>query len=335
MSQAAAISPSPHATPSAPGNGVVILANPYSGSGPNRKHVQRLEAALQDLGHTPHTVWSRDERQTLLSDPALPDRCGCVVSAGGDGSLSGVLNILDTAGTLSRVSLYHFPVGNENLFAAEVGHTRDPQPAAQAIARSLPVNTQTPEHRNIDLGRATLSNDPTHSHLFHLMLSAGFDAEVVRRMDDWRTAPTDGRLRRVSTARYVPRTLAALARYRYPTVTLTPHDGPALTGAHAFVFNLPRYGGGLRLGSAADYTDGQLDYLVLTRPGLFALARYGLTVLLNRHLKTPHIQHGRATQLTLQTDAPLQIDGDRLPNAGPLKITAQPQALRICSPARA
>ncbi|MEM6391967.1 MAG: diacylglycerol kinase family protein [Planctomycetota bacterium] len=322
------VSPADHVTTP---RGVLIFANPFSGSGPNRKRVHQLEAALQGLGLAPHIVWSREERHTFLTDPTLPERVGCVVSAGGDGSLSDVLTGLHAAGTLPQLILYHYPVGTENLFAAEVQHTRDPQQAANAIAHALSTDQTPARHRTIDLGQATADQQ---TQLFHLMLSAGFDAEVVRRMDRWRTAPTNGRLRRVTRTRYAPRTLAALAHYRYPPVQLTPDDGTTLTGAHAFVFNLPRYGGGLKLGSAADYTDGQLDYLVLTRPGLPRLLRYGITVLLNRHHHSPHIYHGRTTQLTLHTEAPIQLDGDRLPppNDHRVTITAKPDALRICVP---
>ncbi|MEM6551635.1 MAG: diacylglycerol kinase family protein [Planctomycetota bacterium] len=329
MPHAATLTDASADAPAANARGVLIFANPFSGSGPNLKRVQQLESALNDLGCRPQTVWDRNERQTLLADPALPQRVGCVVSAGGDGSLSDVINGLHAAGTLPQLSLYHYPVGTENLFAAELAHVRHPRDAASAIAHAITHS----RIRTIDLGQATATNG---SHLFHLMLSAGFDAEVVRRMDIWRTAPANGRLRRVTKASYVPRSLAALTQYRYPTVQLTPHNRPTLTGAHAFIFNLPRYGGGLKLGSAADYTDGQLDYLVLTRPGLLSLIRYGLTVLLKRHLKSPHIQHGRATQLTLQTHAPIQLDGDRFPDTGSttntLTITAKPNALRLVPP---
>ena len=296
--------------------GVLVLANPYSGSGPNRRRVAGLEAALRERGLEPEVVWDKAGRRAALSDAGLPGRCRCVVSAGGDGSLTDVLNGLDEAGTLGGVALFHYPVGTENLFASELGHPRDARRAAALIASN--------RTRVMDLGRA-------NGRLFHLMVSAGFDAEVVRRVDAWRTRLPGEAIKRVSRLRYAPRLLAAFSTYRFPEITLTDHGtGQRFSGAHVFVFNLPRYGGGLKLGAAADPTDGALDYLVLPGPGRLRMFDYGAAVLMNRHLKRGDMPHGRATRLTLETSAPLQLDGDVMGGGvGRVEITSVAGGLRV------
>ncbi len=299
---------------------VLLFANPYSGSGPNRLRVKRLVNALHRQGVEAELVWDKARRDEWLADPTLPQRCQCVVSAGGDGSLTDVLNGLDTAGTLRQVKLYHFPVGTENLFAAEFGHTRHPEQAAAAI---LAGHT-----RPVDLGRC-------NGRLFHLMVSAGLDADVVHRVAKWRQLEGH-KLRRVHQLRYAPRLLASLARYQYPAVTLTTDTGETHQASHVFVFNLPRYGGGLTLGRGADPHDGLLDYIALPNPGVRALANYGTSVLLRRHTRRDDLPRGRARQLTLSADhpdtAPLQLDGDPMGHA-PVTLTAEPAALQIIQPA--
>ena len=96
----------------------------------------------------------------------------CVVAAGGDGTVSAVINELS-----ADVALAVLPLGNENLFAKAFGFEDDPGALARAIARGA--------RQPIDLGRA---HTTAGSRLFTLMLSAGFDADVVHRFTRWRTA---------------------------------------------------------------------------------------------------------------------------------------------------
>src|SRR5438552_17169784 len=110
-------------------------------------------------------------------------RCRAVVAAGGDGTVAQVINEL-RPGTPLAV----FPAGNENLFAAAFGFADD----AAALARALAARRT----RALDLGRASASG---RQRLLALMLRAGFDAEVVRRLVACRgSGPALGRARPVA-----------------------------------------------------------------------------------------------------------------------------------------
>lgn len=185
---------------------VVILANPYSGKKGNRQHVDALAEALAGQGMKARQVWDLEERAELLGEPGVGEKYRCVVSAGGDGSMAGVVNDLGKGGDTTRAAIAMLPLGNENLFAKEFGYDKGVGRLAAAIGRM--------ETRTIDVGQAG-------DTLFTLMASAGFDAEVVRRVDQWRRA-TDGQgLRRVSRLSYARPIASALAGYRYPAVTLS------------------------------------------------------------------------------------------------------------------
>lgn len=295
---------------------VKIFANPYSGNGPNRKRVDALVEALGDAELEPQVIWDRDERAAMLGDPALGQTCRCIVSAGGDGSLADVINEM-----AADVPVATLPMGNENLFAAYFDFGCHGEKLADAIARG--------QTRRIDLGAIERPGEP--DRLFTLMAGIGFDAEVVHRVDRWRSATANGRggLKRVNRMSYVPRILGALREYDYPTVALEA-DGQSISGAHAFVFNLPCYGMDLGLAPDARGDSGKLHWIVFERPGMIRLARYGILAFFKRHYGSAGVHHGAAERVSLTSDQPVPVQADGDPQGDtPLLIAVRPEALRV------
>ena len=145
----------------------------------------------------------------------------------------------------------------------------------------------------MDLGCVTGTDPGASGSLFTLMGGVGFDAEVVRRMQRWRTSHTG--LRRVSRLSYLPRIISSIWGYRYPRLRVNV-DGQEFTGSQLIVFNLPMYGGGLKfVREDCSVEDGLLDWVLLERPGRFALARYAVSIMRGRHLDRKDVKHGRAT----------------------------------------
>lgn len=307
----------PHATR------IAVLANPYSGTGPNRRRVAALLTALRDAGFEPVEYWTPHERRAALAEP---DALRCAVVAGGDGSIADAINEMAEVGPLEDAPpLACFPMGNENLFSDELGFSKDPASLCQTIAED--------RWERIDLGQVG-------DRLFTLMASTGIDAEVVRRMTDWRTlaAAAGGEaeppvLRRANRLSYGLRMAGALRDYPYTPITVEA-DGRQVTGAHAFAFNLPRYGGGLKIAPDADPRDGLLDWVVFRRRGWAAVFRYLSMVALGRHREIEGVLHGRAASLTWTTAGrvPVQADGD-LAGETPTTVTIRPAALRVLRPA--
>ena len=296
---------------------VLITANPYSGKGSNPERVEALSQALDRLEIDSETVWSLPDRRARLGDPAVQEKYRCLVSAGGDGSIAAALNDLRAGGDSARLPIAMLPVGTENLFAIEFQHDRGPQALAQLIAAG--------HTRTVDAGDAD-------GRLFTLMTSLGFDSEVVRRVNAWRTPAQAGQpLKRVSRLSYAPRVVGALAGYRYPRITLEA-DGRMYTGAHAFVFNIGQYGGGLKIAKKADPGDARLDWVLFERPGPLALAGYGLSVVRGKHLARDDVRCGRATRIRLSCSRAdglsLQADGDPA-GVTPAQIRVLPGALRV------
>lgn len=296
---------------------VLILANPYSGSGPNRRRVDRLVAVLEGHGVSSKVHWTYDGRVEAMRQ--VDGECRCIVAAGGDGSIADVVNDMDQAGRL-HLPFATLPVGNENLFAQEFGYTGKPEHIASAIVRG--------QTRPIDLGSIEFEGK---RRLFTLMVSAGFDADVVHRLDHWRKDTGDGTLRRVKRSTYLPLVLGAMRGYGFPSVTLEA-DGQTFEGGQVYVFNLPRYGGKMGIGKGAVVDDGLLDWVVFEKPGFINLLGYHWLVMRGKHLDCKSVAHGRSKQVSLRPSngqaLPAQTDGDPSGRT-PVDIDVLPAALNV------
>ncbi|MEX0777222.1 MAG: diacylglycerol kinase family protein [Phycisphaeraceae bacterium] len=289
---------------------VLIIANPYSGMGENRQRVGALAQALARRGMQTQECWDPVQRDGLLAQPRqLTHDFDCLVVAGGDGTIAGVIQ------ACRHIPLAVLPMGNENLFARQFGFRKPIDELARAIVGGQWVRA--------DVGRAG-------DRYFTVMLGAGFDAEVVHRVAQWRADTDDDSLHRVTRMSYVKPILAALKAYRYPTLTLETDQGVVARGAQVLVFNVPRYAMGLRMVPPSAADDGMLDWVVFERPGAISLLWYMRAVMMRRHTHRRDVHLGRAARLrlTAEAPAPLQIDGDAA-GATPINIDIAPAAIRV------
>jgi len=293
---------------------IVVAANPYSGAADNRRRVDELARELAALAGPLRVLWDARERAALLADRAAMASCRVVVAAGGDGTRAQVINELP-----SGTPLAVFPAGTENLFAATHGFADEPIALARAVAAG--------RTRALDLGRASVTG---RHRLFALMLSAGLDAEIVRRLAKWRDS--GAALRRVRRVSYVAHIAASLAGYRHPPVRVLAGE-TAASGAYCIIANAPAYALDLPLTPQARADDGALDWVVFERGGLAALATYSWAVWRGRHLERGDVRVGRATRLTLDAAAPVpvQVDGDPL-GTTPVEVQVMPGALTLIAP---
>ncbi len=288
---------------------VVIVANPFSGRGSNQARVAALVAALAEHEVIGVPVWDPQQRIKALGDATARADVGCIIAAGGDGTLADVIALC------RDIPLAVWPMGNENLFARHFGFGRDPQRLAAAVARGRTVR--------VDLGLA-------NERPFTVMLSAGFDAEVVHRVAAWRASMGTDELHRISRLSYARPIFSALGGYNYPRLRLTTDTGEVVEGTAAMVFNVPRYAMGLRFTPDALVDDGALDYVVFEHPGPLTLAWYLRAVAMGRHRYRRDVRFGRAKRVSITSDAavPLQCDGDAA-GLTPVDVRILPQALRV------
>ncbi len=292
---------------------VGIVANGRSGRGAGHRQVARLEAELatHHLGFV--LAWTPDERRSLVARSAADPDCRCLVAVGGDGTVAALIN------DAPSVPVTVLPAGTENLFAR---HFRMAGRADQ-VARTIAHGDQA----QLDLGVA-------EGRRFVLMASIGFDADVIHRHHSARRGTT-------SRAAYVEPVLRASLGYSFPALTIRVEDPPVaepLTGAMAFVFNLPAYALGLAVAPTARGDDGELDLLVFREPGPFQALRYLWLVARGLHLRRYGVIHKKVRRVTVSADrpVPVQLDGDPSgiidPTAKPWSAQVLPFALTVLLP---
>jgi diacylglycerol kinase family enzyme len=292
--------------PTADRRRVLVAANPFSGPRRKGRLVEELLGALRAESLEPVVIWDKAERAARLREGDWR----CVVVAAGDGTVNDVVNeCLD-------VPLTALPLGTENLFARQFGCGLDLGRLARAVSRL--------QCRAIDIGEFT---GPAGARRFVLMVTAGSDAEVVRRV-----AESRGRGNALSSGGYAVYPLPILKTaltYRWPRIRIEA-DGIAAEGAHLLVFNVNQYA--LRLSFAPDARedDGLLDWVLFTKGGAFAALSALWSVSRGSHLRRPDVFHGRARRIRIEggDSVPLEIDGDAAGFA-PGDLRANPGALRV------
>jgi diacylglycerol kinase (ATP) len=145
---------------------VLILFNPHSGRSRAASCAAEMQAVFAARGMECRAVSTSDApdlSQTLAGSNAL-------VIMGGDGTVNRALEACIRA----RVPIYHFPCGNQNLFARACGHTRDVAAAVGMVAGG--------KTKSLDVGAVAKVNQIEQARRFALMVSFGPDAAVVERL---------------------------------------------------------------------------------------------------------------------------------------------------------
>ncbi len=297
---------------------VVIAVNPNAGARTARDRVETLVQMLRQEGMIPEI----DTSLSAVAEAAIrwhgEKRLRALVGVGGDGTATELANR-----TPQGLPLAMLPAGNENLLARYVGWEKSPE----ALCRTLLDGRLA----RLDAGRA-------NGRLFLLMAGCGFDAEVVRRVHSWRTG-------HIRSRHYVKPILHSIRSYKYPAIEYTweaAEEWPDIrvtrsgSGSWLFVFNLPCYGGGLRIAPLADGSDGMLDACVFRRGGLWHGIRYAGGIVMGLHRRMPDVVVQRVRRLTLSAagEVPYQLDGD-MGGVLPLEIETVPRRLTLVVPRRA
>ncbi|MBX3422749.1 MAG: NAD(+)/NADH kinase [Pirellulaceae bacterium] len=295
---------------------VLVAVNPKSGTGSGQRLIAGLTNALQLGGWNCHVSDSLDQVQHRAGQLWAQQRLAAVVSAGGDGTVSALVNHLPT-----EVPILIFPLGTENLLARHWGLTCDAQQACNTLRAGRCVH--------MDVGCA-------NGRLFLVMLSCGFDAQVVQALH----AKRHGHIRQWTYAWPILRTWAT---YRFPLMGWHVVGGAkseVRQRAWIFIFNVPRYAAGLPFCPQADPLDGRLDVCTFTQGGTLSSLYYLYRLCRGTHFELDDFEH--SVQRSLRIDPPLdgtgkplqipyQIDGD--PGGYlPVNLQVQPARVRLLVP---
>jgi diacylglycerol kinase family enzyme len=284
--------------------------NPRAGSRHQIEQVQAIEAAVTMAGFHPTLTSDLDELSRISTDGAASGRLRAVIAIGGDGTASVVRSRVPLS-----VPLLPVPMGTENLLGRFVAQGTDPAAVCRTVADGVVVG--------LDLGRA-------NGQHFLLMISAGFDAEVVRLLHQTRR----GNITRLA---YLLPALRTIRSYGYPEMKLYWGDGAdddqaATLCRWLFGFNLPLYALGLPIAPEAVATDGLLDVCTFQRGNTWSVLRYLWHVKLGQHQSLSDAATVRCRRFRLEgpkTHAiAYQLDGD-FAGTLPVDVEVLPGELRL------
>ena len=287
---------------------VLIARNPRSGSGNRGKLVQSLVQALQGNGLEVHVIEDIEELVSSAISCLEAGKLRTVVSAGGDGTVSLLVNRLPP-----EVPFFVFPLGTANLLAKYLGISTNVRSAVEFIVAGRTTR--------LDVGQA-------NEKLFLVVASIGFDAEVVHRLHAARKG-------HINYLTYMSPLLKSIFHYKFPQMNFVA-DGESLEPARwAFVFNVPKYAIGLEFVRGGDPQDQKLDICTFSGGGFLTGLGYFFSVLFRNHASSSATQIQRFEQLEITSiegePIPVELDGDP---AGylPLTLSVIPNRLRVVVP---
>ena len=242
---------------------------------------------LRRAGPSPGQV----ERLAGQAEPGFD----AIVAAGGDGTISAVVNGLGGR----AVPLGVLPLGSANVLAREIRLPRAPE----ALASLITTGPVLP----IWLGRVG-------ERAFVMMASAGFDSEIV-------AALSPELKRRVGRLAFAWGFLVRL--WHCPACELTVRaDGVEYRAAAVIAAKGRHYAGPFIVAPGADLAEPVLELILLDRRGRWAMLRYATALFLGRVPRLGDIAIVRTRQASVAGNRalPVQADGEIV---GELPITLE------------
>jgi diacylglycerol kinase (ATP) len=293
---------------------VFIAVNPRAGARSGRPDVDHLASDLRELDYQVEILSDLDELSARTSEEQLAGRLRVVVSAGGDGTISTIVNR-----TIAGIPLTILPLGTENLLAKYVGLSSGVHTVRDAIHQGVSIQ--------LDAGQVD-------DRIFLLMVSCGFDADVVQRLH----ADRQGHIHHFDYAKPI---LDSIRNYEYPELRLSCEGETAgvetepIIARWAFIVNLPRYAFGLNLAPDAIGTDGLVDVCTFSGGSLWNGLRYLGGVMLGTHQNSPECVTCQTSTVRIEADTPVpyQLDGDP-GGVLPMTIGVLPGRLNLVVPPR-
>lgn len=284
----------------------ILIVNPFA-SGVTERKLAAVQAALP-MGTQTVLTQARGEATELAAE--WSPRADAIYVFSGDGTYNEVLN-----GVRADVPIGFIPGGGTSVLPRALGLPRDPAHAAERIAHGWP--------RRISIGRL-------NGRRFAVNAGVGFDAELVRRVDERGRRPDGKRPGDVFFTWTMVRTLAE-HRLRYEPALEVEGLGRA---AFAIIANCSpyTYAGrlGLRLAPDASF-EGGLDIVAPVEVRPRAILRLGTLALLGRPGGRDVLLGHDLDRILIRCDRPLpaQVDGEDIGDVVEAEILVERDALTV------
>lgn len=275
---------------------IEIILNPYANRWGAQARVAALQEALTAVSLPYHlSVTERPFHGTELARQAAQNGAQAVIAAGGDGTISEVINgLIQAAGERVTVPFGVLPFGTANDFSDMAGLPRD-------LSASLRLMQQG-KTQLIDAARV---ND----HYF--LNNCAVAMEPMVTLENIRMKRFSGELR------YVVALIRALVKLQAWQMAIEWDDGGYTGPTYLLsVCNGPRTGG-FYMAPTASFTDGQLDFVFAPQVSKLTVLAILLRLFRQTHIAHPDVIYGRTQKLTLtsQPGTPIHADGEIIAEA--------------------
>jgi diacylglycerol kinase (ATP) len=292
-----------------------IIVNPYAGRWKAQAAIPDIRQACQALDLDHELVISDGPGHAIdIAREAVMAGFSPIVAAGGDGTISEVVNGLMQAITSGDVGpLGVIPLGSADDFADMLGLDKEVGPACRTI---LAGHT-----RRIDLGCV-------NGRFFDNNSAIGLEPMVTI---------TERAMKRIKgTSRYILAAVKTILGHK-PWHARLVWDGGEYEGPITLVSvgNNRRTGGAFWMTPRAEPDDGLLDFVFAGKIGRLRLMRLLPTTFDGSHVDQPEIVYERTTRLTIECSppTPIQADGELFDlSATNIEYTTLPGQLQVIVP---
>ncbi len=300
---------------------VFYLYNPFSGNQGNGKNLDGVIGALMEAG----IQVSVHRLYTMTPDTALEDfflshqgEYDAILTAGGDGTLSHVLNIAQKYGC--RLPMGFLPTGTCNDLVRSLGLPKDPKKCLRIFIDGL----LSRQYRQMDLGKITAGEGAQAEPFYFLnSLAGGMFVNISYQ--------TSSELKKVfGPLAYFMTALRDLSlkpfRLRIETEERIFDDSVLLF----LMLNGSDVAGMSRVIDHADMQDGKMDLLLIRDGSFFATLQAGLQ-LTRAQKNAKSFEWIRCEHCTLTADpAPyVSIDGEKSITSMPYRVEVLHRALLL------
>ncbi|MDR2116914.1 MAG: hypothetical protein LBP87_11100, partial [Planctomycetaceae bacterium] len=267
---------------------VIISVNPKAGRCSPMFRAEELSERLKEKKFSVELLTDLDEVTEKAKIFYRDGSLRVLVGVGGDGTAATLVNQTDAGTPVTLLA-----AGTANLLAKHFRLSKNPKRLAEII--------ETGNILTLDAGRVNIAGE---QRLFLVMVSCGFDADVVNGVHAYREERyRQGHKRgaHISYFSYTKPICRSLWQYRFPkmTVEIIEPERKIISNRTrwAFFFNINRYGWGLPLAPFAKENDGKLDHVLFCGGSVFhGLGYTALAQCFSLHRFLPTVELGQATR---------------------------------------
>jgi diacylglycerol kinase (ATP) len=297
-----------------------IILNPYANRWRAQSQQTLVEQVCRDAGlDFDLSITTGPQNGSEKAQTAVSNGYDMVVAAGGDGTVSEVVNgLIAAAGDGPTHPLGIIPIGTGNDFNDMSGLPRDLTESVGIIAAG--------QSRSVDAGRVTI--DGTDHY---------FDNNCALAMEPMVTIENLHIKRLSGNIRYVVATLKALLKLSAWEMDFTWDDGQYSGPIYLLsICNSRRTGGIFNMAPHARMDDGLFDFVFVPKVPKSKVISLVPRLLNGSHIGDSDVTHGRTTKLVVESQpgTPLHADGEVMAEAAHrLQYQILPGKITLLSPA--